>query len=118
MKKQKSRFGLEQLERLERLERLEFGHGCSYLDYEYQDGDVVYCDPPYVGTAEYVDKFDYDKFFDWVATRKYDVYFSNYPLYDDRFDIVWARQLRSSLGAGNASVNFECLYKNKRNGKS
>ena len=37
---------LEQLERLERLERLEIHLG-SYEDYEYQEGDVVYCDPPY-----------------------------------------------------------------------
>ena len=103
---------LEELSRLERLQQLEFGHGLSYDDYEYQDGDVVYCDPPYIGTAEYVDAFDYDKFFDWAASRNFDVYFSNYPIYDKRFVLVWASQLRSTLGSGNNSVNFECLYKN------
>lgn len=103
---------LDELSRLERLQQLEFGHGLSYDDYEYQDGDVVYCDPPYIGTAEYVDAFDYDKFFDWVASRDFDVYFSNYPIYDKRFVLVWASQLRSTLGSGNNSVNFECLYKN------
>ena len=110
VKKQKSRFDLQQLEQLE---RLQFGHGCSYLDYEYHDGDVVYCDPPYVGTAEYIDKFDYEKFFNWASSQKYDIYFSNYPLYDDRFELIFATQLRSSLGAGNKAVQFECLYKNR-----
>lgn len=33
----------EHLQQLERLERLKINCG-SYLDYEYQDGDVVYCD--------------------------------------------------------------------------
>ena len=102
---------LEQLERLQQLEQLEL-HCGSYLDYEYQDGDVVYCDPPYEGTAEYDSGFDHAEFYDWCHTRPYQVWFSSYQGVKG-FKMLWARQLRSSLGAGNKSINFECLYTNK-----
>lgn len=106
---------LQQLERLERLQQLEqriqITQG-SYTDYEYQDGDIVYCDPPYEGTADYGNAFDSRAFYEWVATRTYQVWFSSYQGIKD-FRLVWAKQIRSSLGAGNSSVNFECLYTNR-----
>lgn len=103
---------LERLERLQQLERLIIIQTGSYDEYEYQDGDVVYCDPPYEGTAEYDSNFDHDAFYHWVATRPYQVWFSSYQGVKG-FKLVWAKQLRSSLGAGNKSINFECLYTNK-----
>lgn len=102
---------LERLEQLEQLERLEVTCG-SYDEYQYKDGDVVYCDPPYEGTAEYDGAFDHAAFYQWAATRQYQVWFSSYQGVKD-FRMVWARQMRSSLGAGNKSINFECLYTNK-----
>ena len=109
------RFDLQQLEQLERLQQLEqrIKITCgSYADYEYQDGDVVYCDPPYEGTADYGNAFDHTAFYDWVASRPYQVWFSSYQGVKG-FKLVWARQIRSSLGAGNSSINFECVYTNK-----
>ena len=106
---------LQQLEQLERLQQLErrFTFSCgSYADYEYQEGDVVYCDPPYEGTAEYDSAFDHRAFYQWVSTRPYQVWFSSYQGVKG-FKLVWAKELRSSLGAGNSSINFECLYTNK-----
>lgn len=106
---------LEQLGRLERLQQLEhritFSCG-SYDDYEYKDGDIVYCDPPYEGTADYGGEFDSKAFYSWVKTRPFQVWFSSYQGVKG-FRLVWAKQIRSSLGAGNSSVNFECLYTNK-----
>ena len=107
---------LEQLERLQQLERLERTIACnhgSYLDYEPTDGDIVYCDPPYEGTAEYDSAFNHKEFYDWVASRPYQVWFSSYKISDKRFKLMWARQLRSTLGQGNAALNFECLYTNR-----
>lgn len=109
------RFDLQQLEQLERMQQLEqrIILNCgSYLDYEYRDGDVVYCDPPYESTADYGSEFDHAEFYDWVKTRPYPVWFSSYQGVNG-FRLVWAKQLRSSLGAGNNSVNFECLYTNQ-----
>ena len=112
------RFDLQQLEQLERLQQLEqlerrVTITCgSYQEYQYCDGDVVYCDPPYEGTADYGKAFDHDAFYQWVATRPYQIWFSSYQGIKD-FKLAWAKQLRSSLGAGNSSVNFECLYTNR-----
>ena len=109
---------LERLERLERLEkldkgeRLEFTVG-SYEYYEYQDGDIVYCDPPYEGTADYGDYFDHDKFYDWVRSRPYRVFFSSYKI-SREFPQVYAIKIKSSFDNGNKSEgNFEILYTNK-----
>lgn len=60
---------LQQLERLqqrERLERLEF----STLDYRLLNigpEDIVYCDPPYIGTSKDYGGFDDDAFQSWLA---------------------------------------------------
>ena len=104
-----TRFDLQQLEQLE--QRIEITSG-SYEDYEHKDGDVVYCDPPYEGTADYGAEFDHRAFYEWVATRPYQVWFSSYKGIRD-FKLVWAKQMRSSLGAGNSSINYECVYTNR-----
>lgn len=114
----------EQLERLERLQQLEQLTrlekrtidcvNMSYLDYEYKDGDIVYLDPPYEGTAEYSGGFNHKKFYDWAISRDYQIWFSSYKnISDNRFKMVYAIRLKSSLGAGNKAVNYECLYTNR-----
>ena len=45
----------------------------SYEEYEFREGDVVYCDPPYQGTTAadyYTEEFDHDKFWEWIRTQK------------------------------------------------
>ena len=106
---------LQQLSRSERLEKLEFSCG-SYEDYHYQEGDIVYCDPPYGGTATYSDSFDYEKFLDWCATRPYEVFFSSYSTnYDKRFYIYWQEKKRVLLSKNksNKCTKIETLYTNK-----
>lgn len=100
---------LEQLQIFERLNRLNtiadiknrptlFNHevklevsNISYEDYEYKGGDVVYCDIPYENTRFYYNKntkytFDSLKFYEWVKTRDYPVYFSSYDISDNSFE--------------------------------
>ena len=114
----------EQLERLERLQQLEqltrlekraiTCTNISYLDYDYQDGDIVYLDPPYEGTAEYSGGFNHKRFYDWAANCAYQIWFSSYKnISDTRFKMVYAIKLKSTLGAGNSAVNYECLYTNR-----
>lgn len=105
---------LERLQQLERLERLEINCG-SYLDYEYQDGDVVYCDPPYKGTEGYNQaKFNHKEFYDWVASRPYQVFFSSYKISDKRFKMIWAKSKMNLMGGASGQFkNYECLYTNK-----
>ena len=105
---------LQRLESLESLESLEINCG-SYEDYQYKDGDVVYCDPPYENTVKYSeDGFNHKKFYDWVASRPYQVYFSSYEISDTRFYKVWSKektQLLNGQGAG-AKVQ-ETVYCNQ-----
>ena len=104
---------LQQLERLERLERRIELTCSSYIDYEYREGDVVYCDPPYEGTEDYGTSFDHHAFYEWASTRPYKVWFSSYQGVKG-FRLVWAHRLRSSYGAGNKAINFECVYTNEK----
>ena len=104
---------LQQLEQLERLQQLEINCG-SYLDYKYQEGDIVYCDPPYEGTAEYAGGFDSKQFYDWVMTQPYQVWFSSYQISDKRPRMVWAKG-KTNLMAGSSGQkqNYECIYTNR-----
>ena len=122
---------IEQLERLERLERLEqkpqgtlFSHevklevsNISYEDYEHKDGDVVYCDVPYENTRGYnKEKFDSLKFYEWVKTRNYPVYFSSYEVSDNSFEKTLVASVRSIFSAtNNSTIKNEYLYTYKRN---
>ena len=103
---------LQRLERLEQLQRLEIKCG-SYTEYQYQDGDVVYCDPPYADTRGYngvVSDFDNGAFFDWVASRDYVVYMSHYPLNDDRFYKFWSIPKLQTISHRSRSFREECIY--------
>jgi hypothetical protein len=86
----------------------------SYEDYQYKEGDVVYCDIPYEYTNEYSDKFNHKKFYEWAKTRPYQVFFSSYDNISDKsFKIIWKQPKRSSYSAiSNSTINIECVYTN------
>lgn len=106
---------IERLQRLQSLEKVEINCG-SYLDYQYREGDIVYCDPPYEDTAKYdKDGFNHKQFYDWVASREYPVYFSSYEISDNRFNVVWQTEKQILLNNSKATkkVVTEYLYCNK-----
>lgn len=104
---------LERLQQLEQLERLEI-HCGDYRDYVHQDGDVVYCDPPYENTAKYTTgEFDHKAFYDWVASRPYQVFFSSYEISDNRFFVVKEMSRRCKLSQKNTDGQTERLYSNR-----
>jgi len=94
--------------------RLQFSN-ISYAEYEYEYGDVVYCDIPYEkgkGKVPYA-KFDFKGFYDWAYSRPYPVYISSYDISDDRFrgyPISRRRQLLSKTGDDN---RLEMIYMNQ-----
>lgn len=105
---------LQQLENLQPLKRLEFSSK-SYEEYVYEEGDIVYCDPPYENTQKYSSEgFDSKKFYNWVATRNYPVYFSSYDnVNDERLKIIYMTVKKVTLCATNNSLKKnECLYWN------
>lgn len=116
---------IQHLHYLDRLEHIVNMPGISELDVtnlSYPDAPisgakpVIYCDPPYEGTAEYKgDKFDHKAFYDWVANCKYPVYFTSYKISDKRFTRVKAINTRSLLAASQSkesTYNYENIYWN------
>lgn len=111
---------LESLERLERLERLESQNvqidvsTDDYRNYVYQDGDVVYCDPPYANTAKYTVDFYHEAFWEWCRTRDFPVYVSEYRAPED-FISVWSKEKRRLFSRSNLSANtIEHLFLHKK----
>jgi DNA adenine methylase len=75
----------------------------DYRDYEHEEGDVVYCDPPYAGTGKYDKRdFDHEAFYDWVRTRDFPVYFSEYNAPDD-FACVWEKGVPKKMAGGKTA---------------
>ena len=111
---------LQSLENLERLERLEsqnvqiVASADDYCNYVYQDGDVVYCDPPYEGTDGYGRGFDHEAFWEWCRTRDFPVYVSEYRAPED-FISVWSKEKRRLFSSSNLSANaVEHLFLHKK----
>jgi hypothetical protein len=102
---------LEQLERLEQLEQLEFYSG-SYDAVPIKSNSVIYCDPPYAGTADYGNAFNTKKFLDWASAQTEPVYISEYDIADVRFKCVFKISKRSKLG-GAKSKKIEKVYANQ-----
>lgn len=106
---------LQQLERLERLERLE----TSTLDYrsvEIKPNSVVYCDPPYAtnSSKEYYGViFDTSAFWEWVMTRDFPVFVSEYKA-PEGVQCIAEFEHRSTI---SATMNNKVLEKLFWNGK-
>lgn len=82
----------------------------DYRNYKHEDGDVVYCDPPYQGTWKYDGReFDHAAFYEWVRTRDYPVYFSEYSAPDD-FISIWQKDIPKK-GAGGKSAHQKATEK-------
>ena len=104
---------LQRLQSLRRLERLETTSG-DYQNVEIPDGAVVYCDPPYRGTNEYRNGgFDYGRFYDWLRSREYPVYVSEYAMPED-FVPVYERKKTCTLGYGNRTKTVEKIFVHER----
>jgi len=89
---------LQQLQQLEQLPKLNF----SSLDYrkvEILPNSVIYCDPPYAGTADYGNQFNSVEFLNWAANIKSPVYISEYQIKDPRFELVYSVDKRSLLSS-------------------
>ena len=99
---------LERLQRLQQLERLEQRPAFTNLSYEkinIKPNSIVYCDPPYLGTAEYDNKFNHKSFYNWAHEQKNPVYISEYTLPDDRFKPLWSVEKRSLLSSDKSVGN-------------
>lgn len=100
---------------LQSLESLEFSRG-DYRDVKLPSECVVYCDPPYRGTAEYLNVFDFNAFDDWCrkTSKNYPLFISEYSMPSDfyRYSALNKRSLLNN--SSNRVLNkIECLWKSK-----
>lgn len=114
---------LQSFESLERLERLQgirqdaiiTATSSDYREYVHEEGDVVYCDPPYASTDQYnAGDFDSVAFWEWARTRDYPVYVSEYSAPDD-FVSIWSKEKRSLFNdKKNDVIKVEHLFVHRR----
>lgn len=108
---------LRQIQKMAGFDRLKIEMGKSYDEVKF-DGKhpIIYCDPPYEGTAEYAEGgFNSAAFYDWMAAQPYPVYLSSYKISDPRFKLVKAIKTRSLLDQKTRDsyhFNYENLYWN------
>ena len=110
--------GLQSLERLESLERLQSNlqvFSSDYQSVEIPADSCVYCDPPYKGTSEYkYGGFDYLRFYDWLRTRDFPVYVSEYAMPED-FVAVWQKtKICTFSSRNNAKYTVERVFVHER----
>ena len=102
---------LQPLAQLQSLERLQPLASMDYHDYQYVEGDVVYCDIPYqdaINPKDYGGGFDHAEFFRWAKSRPYPVYVSSYA----RGQVVWQKRVISPMNTGRGQVaRMETLFK-------
>lgn len=112
---------LSQLERLERLERLENVNSSrlhitsmDYREVPIKKDSVIYCDPPYIGTASYSKTgFNHEEFYDWVRNNKRPVFISEYTM-PDEFKVIASMSKIQKLSSNkeNRKSYYETIFAN------
>jgi site-specific DNA-adenine methylase len=98
---------------LRQLQQLSF-YNSSYESVQIKENAVIYCDPPYAGTADYGNAFNTKKFLDWADNQNQPVFISEYNIPDKRFRLVFKIGKRSMLSAVKTNlIKEEKLYVNK-----
>lgn len=106
---------LQSLERLEQHDSIIVATSSDYREYVHEEGDVVYCDPPYANTDQYnVGDFDSVAFWQWARSRDYPVYVSEYHAPED-FVSIWCKEKRRLFNHRGLSANsVEHLFLHKK----
>ena len=112
---------LQSLERLERLERIPDVDVPPVLtvttrDYRaltFEQGGIIYCDPPYKNTGQYhtVGTFDFEAFYSWCLHQSNPVFISEYTMPEDRFVPVASFTVTRKMGAQKSSICPEKIWR-------
>jgi len=123
---------LESLERFERLKNLETLQSLESLnrinavnappvltvtteDYKaltFEQGGIIYCDPPYKTTKErYGREFDFNGFYSWCEHQANPVFISEYTMPEDRFVPVAAFTVTRKLNAAKSNICPEKIWR-------
>ena len=110
---------LQHLRSLENLQHLRSLENLSYTDAVIEPNAIIYCDPPYIGTAEYIANddttFDHQRFYRWVRdkAKTNPVFISEYHCPDD-FKCVYEFERRQLLSKGNTKYNEKLFFVDNR----
>ena len=90
-------------------------YSCSYDELEIPDKSIIYCDPPYKGTKQYLSSkdFDYSKFWQWcryMSGKGHEVFVSEYNAPDD-FECVWSKEVTNAMSTKKTYKPIEKLFK-------
>ena len=94
-----------------KLHGVEFRSG-DYRDLQIPDESIIYCDPPYMDTAEYTCSLNHDEFWQWCRERVYDghkVYISEYQAPYD-FVKIWEKPLRIGMNPNKKATERLFIY--------
>lgn len=98
---------LQQLDNSQKINKLQITN-MDYRNYEYQDGDIVYCDIPYKNTSNpYDEEFNHDEFFKWCKEQDYPIFFSEYNT-NIIGKVIWSKD---KISFNNISKRTETLQR-------
>ena len=102
---------LQRLEQIQQLERLEMSSS-DYRELKIKENSVVYCDPPYKGTAGYLREFDHESFYSWARNAIFPVFISEYQMPKD-FKKIASIEKNSTLSPIGATKATEAIFVNQ-----
>jgi DNA adenine methylase len=84
----------------------------NYWEMDIPDNSIIYCDPPYEGTTNYKDSFDFEKYWNWVRKMNFlgfEIYCSEYNAPPD-FECIWEKPMNVTLSIQEKKINCEKLF--------
>ncbi|MBT3298860.1 DNA adenine methylase [archaeon] len=99
---------------IDKIRDIKFVDG-NYNVMNIPDNSIIYCDPPYKNTKQYLTSknFDHDNFWQWcreMTNIGHDVFISEYNAPDD-FGCIWEKNITNSMNTTNTHATTEKLFK-------
>ena len=101
------------LKQIDNLKGVEW-HSGDYFDCPFPSESLIYCDPPYYGTKQYLasKNFDYEKFYDWCRKMNEDghtIFISEYQMPSD-FKCIWQKEVTNAMNPTITKKPIEKLF--------
>ena len=108
---------MESLERLKRITDVDVPPVLTvttgdYRALNFEQGGIIYCDPPYKSTEErYGREFDFNGFYSWCLHQANPVYISEYTMPEDLFVPVASFTVTRKMDARKSSICYEKIWR-------
>ena len=85
----------------------------DYKALAFEQGGIIYCDPPYKNTRQYhtVGTFDFEAFYSWCEHQANPVFISEYTMPEDRFVPVAAFAVTRKMDTKKSSICHEKIWR-------